>query len=83
LKHKSRYLEENVKVFEPIGQEINKTPFTRCPYKKFELDNDAEICQQYQFPPSKTYIVRRDNNKYYYKKEIVRPTERKHGFSGN
>ena len=71
-----------MKVFEPTGQEINKTPFTRCPYKKFELDNDAEVCHQYQFPPSKTYIVRRDNNNYYYKKEIERPTQRKHGFSG-
>ena len=79
-----RFQFTELKVFEKLLNIGKFGTFKDCPNNDHnERKNDAQICLQYSFPPTKTYeLIKSDGNEYNVVERTEASAARKTGFSG-
>ena len=79
-----RFQFTELKVFEKLLNIGKFGTFKDCPNNDHnERKNDAQICLQYSFPPTKTYeLINSDDNEYNVVERMEPSAARKAGFSG-
>ena len=79
-----RFQFTELKVFETLLNIGKFGTFKDCPNNDHnERKNDAQICLQYSFPPTKTYeLINSDDNEYTVVERTEASAARKAGFSG-